>query len=140
MQNKNLIIFKNTFLKSKKGKLKKFKISCLNFGLIGIKALESGIINNKQIDLFIEAILKKTNKCIKFWIKVFPHFYTTKKPVGSKMGKGKGKLSHKIYKITNGIIIIEFCGFKYKNIINIINSIKFKLPIKTKIIKQFNNF
>ena len=53
------------------------------------------------------------------------------------MGKGKGKISHRIYKITNGNIIIEICGSNEQTIIKTIKLFKFKLPIKTKILKQF---
>ena len=135
MQNTKLI--KKLFRKSKKGKLKKFKICYLKFGLIGLKALESGVISYKQIESFKQIILKKTCKKIKIWIKIFPCFYTTKKPIGIRMGKGKGKISHRIYKITNGNIIIEICGSNDQTIINTIKLFKLKLPIKTKILKQF---
>ena len=57
MQNTKLI--KKLFRKSRKGKFKKCKICYLQFGLIGLKALESGVISYKQIESFKLIILKK---------------------------------------------------------------------------------
>ena len=50
------------FQKFKKGKLKKFtfKTNLLKFGCIGLKAVESGILNKNQIDSF-KIYFKKLN-------------------------------------------------------------------------------
>ena len=49
------------FQKFKKGKLKKFtfKTNLLKFGCIGLKAVESGILNKNQIDSFIQNLFQK---------------------------------------------------------------------------------
>lgn len=135
MYNSKLI--KKKFQKLKKRKLKKFefKTNCLKFGSIGIKAVESGIINYKQIESFKNIIFKKTYKKIKIWIRVLPNFYVTKKQTGLRMGKGKGKLLNMVCRVINGTIIFEISGLKTQVIINIIKLSKLKLPIKTKIFK-----
>jgi large subunit ribosomal protein L16 len=74
--------------KIKKGKLKRleFKANKLKFGTIGLKAVESGLVNSRQI----ETIKRKG----KIWIRIFPDLPITSKPTGVRMGKGKGQLSH----------------------------------------------
>ncbi len=120
--------------KSKKGRLSKFKKSNLDYGSLGLKATESGIITDNQIESFKQTVFKKTSKKIKIWIKIFSCFYVTKKPVGIRMGKGIGKIAHKIYKITNGSVIFEFCGLNNKIIVKAVAISKLKLPIKTRIL------
>ena len=59
------------YKKLRKGKLKKFVYnSKLNFGLIGLKSTESGLITSKQIESARQAISRKIKKKGgKIWIK-----------------------------------------------------------------------
>jgi large subunit ribosomal protein L16 len=121
--------------KVKKGKLLqyKYKTTSLSFGILGLKAVESGIINVKQIEAARQAISRKTRRKTKIWIKVFPDIPITKKSTGIRMGKGKGTFSHWGARIRGGTVIFEVCGI---NIISIVEALKTggaKLPIKTKI-------
>jgi large subunit ribosomal protein L16 len=52
------------YKKVKKGKLKnlEFKANTLHFGTIGLKAVQSGVINSKQLNAAKYAITKKIKK------------------------------------------------------------------------------
>jgi large subunit ribosomal protein L16 len=82
--------------KIKKGRLKRleFKANKLKFGTIGLKAVESGLVNSRQIEAARQAISKTIKRKGKIWIRVFPDLPITSKPIGVRMGKGKGQLSH----------------------------------------------
>jgi large subunit ribosomal protein L16 len=123
------------FKKIKKGKLTKFefKSNLLKFGNIGLKATESGIINLKQIESSRQIITKKTKKNSKLWIKTFPYLPISSKPIGIRMGKGKGKISYWGSKISSGNIIFEMSGSNKKLLIMSLLSCRSKLPVKTKI-------
>jgi large subunit ribosomal protein L16 len=56
------------FTKIKKGRLAKFefKSNILNFGTVGLKALQSGTLNSKQIESARQVIAKKQNVNLKF--------------------------------------------------------------------------
>lgn len=125
------------YIKIKKGKLQncKLKSNKLQFGEIGLKALESGTITHKQILGFIQILCLKTKYRVKIWKKKLYSVGVTRKPIGIKMGKGCGKIFHSLLKITCGSIFLEFSSFNDRNLINIINSCKFKFSIKTKVIK-----
>jgi large subunit ribosomal protein L16 len=127
---------KNFNKKTKKGKLNKFKFNdnLLIFGEIGIKSLQSGFINLKQIDSIKQIISKKTKRKFKMWIKFFPFLSITAKSINSRMGRGKGKIVKYNAKIRAGQIFVEFSGFNKKILTNAINLARIKLPIKTKII------
>jgi large subunit ribosomal protein L16 len=64
-----------------------------------------------------------------------PSFPVTKKPVGSRMGKGKGIVKFWIAPIKKGQILFEICGvsdFKAQKLFEKAGS---KLPLKTKLVK-----
>lgn len=123
------------FKKIKKGSLKKFKLknNNLTFGRIGLKAKESGIVNLKQLEAAKQIITKKTKKNVKIWVKLFLNLSITKKALGTRMGKGKGKINYWASNIAKGNILLEICGDNKKKIINGLKNCKKKLPIKTKI-------
>ena len=69
----------------------------LNFGQVGLVLLRPLRLNSRKIfriKLFLKKASKRSDKTRrKVWINVFPHLPLTKKVIGSRMGKGKGKLS-----------------------------------------------
>lgn len=117
----------------KKGKLTKFefKSNKLTFGEIGLKSERSGFINSRQIESARRAITRKIKRKGKVWIKIFPDFPVTSKPTESRMGKGKGNLSHWAAKIKGGTVLFEICGVPKKTAIEALKSGGHKLPIKT---------
>ena len=126
---------KSKYKKVRKGKLKKYtyKADKLNFGTIGLKSLESGLISARQLESARQAIVRKIKRKGKLWIKIFPDLPITKKPTEVRMGKGKGAVSHWASRIRGGTIIFELCGVSNKIAITAFKTGSAKLPIKTKI-------
>jgi len=128
---------KTKYKKTKKGKLRKleFKTSKLQFGVVGLKAVNSGIISARQIEASRQAISRKIKKKGKIWIRIFPDMPITAKSVSSRMGKGKGALSHWGARVKGGTVLFEMCGINDPKIIkNALRTGSAKLPLKTKII------
>ena len=120
------------YKKVKKGRLKKFNYKTnLNFGTMGLKSLESGLISAKQIESARQAISRKIKKRGKLWIKIFPNLPITKKPTEVRMGKGKGAVSHWVARIRGGSIIFEVCGVNKKTAFKAFKTGSAKLPVKT---------
>jgi len=63
----------------------------LKFGLVGLKCLEYGKITARQIEAVRRVIRRGISKSGQIKINVFPNFSITKKAIGARMGKGKGK-------------------------------------------------
>ena len=124
------------YKKVKKGKLKNFnfKTNLLKFGTIGLKSIDSGIINARQIESARKIIKRKLKKNGKLWIRIFPHLPITNKPNESRMGKGKGNVSYWVARIKKGTILFEICGVQIKIAKDALKSGGFKLPIKTIVI------
>lgn len=122
------------YKKIKKGKLVKFSYkNDLNFGTIGLKAKESGLITSRQIEAARQSITRKIKKKGRLWIKIFPNLPITKKPAEIRMGKGKGNVSHWVARVRGGTILFEICGINKKTAIKAFKTGSAKLPIKTQI-------
>ena len=127
---------KTKYKKIRKGVLKKleYKTNSLSFGSIGLKTIESGIISYKQIESARQAINRKLHRKGKIWIRIFPNYPITKKPVEVRMGKGKGQVSYWASKVLGGNILFEICGISYEKATQAFNAGSSKLPVKTKIV------
>jgi large subunit ribosomal protein L16 len=125
------------FQKTKKGKLVKleFKANKLTQGNIGLKAKKAGIINSRQIEAARQSIVKKIKRKAKIWIKIFPYLPITSKPIGIRMGKGKGQVSYWGAKVRGGTVLFEICGINLNMIKIALKIASAKLPIKTKIFR-----
>lgn len=126
------------YKKTKKGKLKKleFKSNNLKFGTIGLKAENSTVITSRQIEAARQAITRKIKKKGKVWIRIFPDLPVTAKPISSRMGKGKGTVSHWAARVRGGSILFEICGVKdLRVVLAALKTGAAKLPLKTRILK-----
>ena len=131
------------FLQPKRSKYKKirkgtilkleFRSNKLQFGTVGLKSVESGVISSRQIEAARQAINRKIKRKGKLWIRVFPNLPITSKPTEVRMGKGKGSVSHWVSKIASGAILFELCGVTQSTAISAFRTGGAKLPFKTKI-------
>lgn len=104
-------------------------------GLFGLKALDYGKLTFKQIEAGRRSIRRTTKKTGKLFINVFTSFSITKKPLASRMGKGKGAHSMWICPIRKGQIIYELVGLDFDISLKALIQAGSKLPIKTKVVK-----
>ena len=122
------------FKKVKKGKLSRmdFKANKLRFGSYGLKAVESGIIRSRQIEAARQAISRKIRKKGKVWIRIFPDLPVTARSNESRMGKGKGAVSHWVARVKRGTVLFEIECNDNSLVSNAFRTGSAKLPIKTK--------
>jgi len=82
----------------------------LAFGEYGIKALTAGWVSSRQIEAARKKITFMTKRAGKYWIRVFPDKPVSKKPVGVKMGSGKGDTDRFVAVVKPGMILFEIGG------------------------------
>ena len=124
--------FKKTRKRRQNTKLE-FKANKLSFGDIGLKSTVSGTITARQIEAARQTITRKIKRKGKIWIRIFPHTPVTSKPTESRMGKGKGSVSHWGAFVKKGTTLFEICGVPKNTAIEALKSGSAKLPVKTKI-------
>jgi large subunit ribosomal protein L16 len=80
------------------------------FGDFAIQALGRGYFSSSQIEASRVAITRHMKRRGKVWIRVFPHKPVTKKPLETRMGKGKGPVEYYVAAIKPGTILFEVSG------------------------------
>ena len=113
---------------------KSFNANKLAYGSIGIKAVEHGRIDSRQIEAARIAMTRKINRQGKVWIMVFPAKPLTAKPLETRMGKGKGAVDKWVMNIKPGRIIFEMAGVEESLAREAFTLAIHKLPFKCKII------
>ena len=125
----------NHYHKYKLKKIRK-KNKNLNEGNYGLKVIKSGFINPnelKTIIFYLKKILKKQGK---IWINLNPNFTKTKKPIETRMGKGKGNLVGYYCTVQRGHIFLEIFTKSDQLSIQLLKKIKLKISLPTKIVKN----
>ena len=108
----------------------------VQFGDYGIKALENGWITNRQIEAARIAMTRKIKRGGKVWINVFPDKTFTKKPLETRMGKGKGSPEGWVAVIKPGRVMFELAGVPEPLAKEALRLAGQKLPIKTKFVRR----
>ena len=126
---------KTKYKKTRKGKLKKFefKANTIRFGEFGLKSQVAGVISARQIEAARRTIARKIKRKGKIWICIFPDLPVTAKPTESRMGKGKGAVSHFVARVRGGTTLFEVCGIPKHIATEALRAGSKKLPVKTKI-------
>ncbi len=115
---------------------KAYRGNSLAFGTYGLKAIELGRINSRQIEAGRVALSRTMKRTGKIWIRVFPDKPLTAKPVGVRMGKGKGSVEEWVMNIQPGRIIFEITGVDNNTAVKALTLAAAKLPFKTKIVSM----
>ncbi len=82
----------------------------LEFGEYGLRAVEGGYVNARQIEAARIAMTRFMKRGGKVWINIFPHLAKTGKPLEVRMGKGKGDIKEWVAVVKKGKIMFEIAG------------------------------
>ncbi len=108
----------------------------VDFGDFGLMALEAAWITNRQIEASRIAINRYIKRGGKMWIRIFPDKPYTKKPLETRMGKGKGNLEGWVAVVKPGRILFELEGVSLEAAQEAFRLAAHKLPIKTRFISR----
>ncbi|AFN73453.1 Ribosomal protein L16 [Melioribacter roseus P3M-2] len=110
----------------------------VNFGDYGLKALEPAWITSRQIEACRVALSRKMKRDGKVWIRIFPDKPVSKKPLETRMGKGKGAPEFWVAVVKPGRILFEINGVDRETAYEALQLAAHKLPIKTKIVQRID--
>lgn len=108
----------------------------LAFGEFGLQALTHGQFSARQIEASRKVIAHATKRLGKIWIRVFPDHPITKKPLGVKMGSGKGDIQEYVAKIKPQRVLFEIGGVSEATAREALRKAGHKIPMRTKFIKR----
>lgn len=126
------------FRKSQRGRMKgkATRGNFVAFGDFGLKAMEPHWITSRQIEACRVALTRKMKRDGKVWIRVFPDKPVSKKPLETRMGKGKGAPEFWVAVVKPGLILFEVSGVSKELAQEALKLCAHKLPIKTKVVTR----
>ena len=106
------------------------KISNGEFGLV---ATESCWLKANQIEAARVAMTRYIKRGGQVWIKVFPDKPVTSKPIGVRMGSGKGSVDFYVAVVKPGRVLFEIAGVPEDTAREALRLAMHKLPLTCKI-------
>lgn len=129
---------KTKYRKVQKGRNrgKASKGTTVSEGEYGLQALEAGAITGNQIEAARVAMTRYMKRDGKVWIKIFPDKPVTRKPAGTRMGKGKGNTEFWVANVKPGRVMFEIAGVSEEVAREALRLATNKLPVKTKFVTR----
>ena len=126
------------FRKQQKGRLKgkAHRGSSVSYGDFAIQATGRGRITARQIEAARMAIQRKVKRAGKLYIRIFPDKPVTKKPLETRMGKGKGSVDHWVCQIRPGRVLYEIEGIPEELAREAFRIAGHKLPVATRFLTR----
>ena len=106
------------------------------FGDFALQALEPGYITARQIEAARIAITRHVKRGGKVWIRIFPDHPFTKKPLETRMGKGKGNPEGWVCRVKPGRILYELEGVDPHLASEAMRRAAMKLGVKTRFVTR----
>ena len=110
----------------------------LAYGTYGLVATEPCWLTANQIEAARVAINRFTKRGGKVWINVFPQKPVSKKPIGTRMGKGKCAPELWVAVVKPGRVLCELEGVAEDQAREAMRLAGHKLPCKTKFVMKEN--
>ncbi|EGV00390.1 50S ribosomal protein L16 [Mycoplasmopsis columbina] len=117
-------------------KRKAHKGNKVSFGEFGLQAVTSSLITARQIEAARIAITRRMGREGDVIIRIFPHFQKTSKPIGVRMGSGKGAPEKWYASVRVNTMMFEVAGVKEEIARDALRLGGHKLPVKWKIVAK----
>ncbi len=126
------------YRKQQKGRVrgKATRGNTVSDGEFGLQACEIGLITSNQIEAARVAMTRYIKRGGKVWIKIFPDKPMTAKPIGTRMGKGKGAVEYWVAAVKPGRVMFEIAGVPEETAKEALRLAGNKLSIKCKFVKR----
>ena len=105
-------------------------------GEYGIVAMEPAWIKSNQIEAARVAMTRYVMRTGTVWILIFPDKPYTSKPIGVRMGKGKGNVEGWVAVVKPGRVMFEIAGVPEETAKEALRLATHKLPVKCKIVSK----
>ena len=108
----------------------------VSHGEFGLQATEPCWITSNQIEAARVAMTRYTKRGGQVWIKIFPDKPVSKKPLGSRMGSGKGAPEYWVAVVKPGRVMFEISGVAEEVAKEALRLATHKLPCKCKVVSR----
>ncbi|HLO99140.1 MAG TPA: 50S ribosomal protein L16 [Fimbriimonas sp.] len=104
----------------------------IDFGDYGIVAQEPAWVTSRQIEAARIAMTRHIKRGGKVWIRIFPHKSYTKKPLETRMGKGKAGVEGWVAVVKPGRVLFEMNGVNVELAREAMRLAIYKMPMRCK--------
>ena len=108
----------------------------VSYGDYGLQSLEPAWITSNQIESARIAMTRYIKRGGQVWIKIFPDKPVTSKPLGTRMGKGKGAPEYWVAVVKPGRVMFEIAGVPEETAREALRLAMHKLPVQCKFVKK----
>ena len=108
----------------------------VTYGEYGLVSLDPAWINSRQIESARVAMTRYVRRGGQVWIKIFPNKPVTQKPLGVRMGKGKGAPEYWVAVVKPGRVMFEIAGVSEEVAKEALRLAMHKLPVRCKIVSK----
>lgn len=124
------------YRKQQRGKLQQnaTRGNYVAYGDYGLQALEPALITARQIEAGRIAAAHYLQRQGKVFIRVFPDKPMSKKPLETRMGKGKADVDYWAARVRRGTILFEIAGVPEISAKGALGRIARKMPIRCRLV------
>jgi len=106
------------------------------FGEYGLQALSSSWITARQVEAGRVAATHFLHREGKVYIRLFPHKPVSKKPLETRMGKGKGEPEFWVARVRAGTVLFEIGGVEESVAKQALVRVAHKMPIRCRFLRR----
>ena len=126
------------YRKSQRGRMKGVacRMNYVAFGEYGLQSLEMSWVTGKQIEAGRVAATHFLQRVGKVYIRIFPHKSITKKPLETRMGKGKAEVDQWVACVKPGTVMFEIGGVGEDVAKRALSRVAHKMPVRCRLIAR----
>jgi len=113
-----------------------YRGSNVSYGDFALQTLDAAWLTSRQIEAARMAIQRATKRAGRLYIRVFPDKPVTKKPLETRMGKGKGSPELWVCVVKPGRVLYEIDGVPRELALEALKLAETKLPVRCRIMER----
>ncbi len=106
------------------------------FGEYGIQVLEGGLLTARQIEAGRMACRQYLSREGKVFVRVFPDKPMSKKPLETRMGKGKAEPEYWAARVKPGTVLYEVAGVSRPQALGAFTRVAHKMPFRCRFVER----
>jgi large subunit ribosomal protein L16 len=126
------------FRKQQRGKIRgnASRGNYVAFGDYGLQCLDTGWLTARQIEAGRIAARQFVSREGKLYVRMFPDKPVSKKPLETRMGKGKAEPEYWVARVKPGTVLYEITGVPRNIAVQAMTRVAHKMPFKCRFVER----
>jgi len=126
------------FRKQQRGKMRGVanRGNYVAFGEFGLQCLDIAWVSARQIEAGRVAARQYLSREGKLFVRVFPDKPISKKPLETRMGKGKAEVEQWVARVKPGTVLFELAGVPRNLAVEAFVRVAHKMPVKCRFVQR----